>query len=145
MTDPPTFASLYLEELKSVRGEADRHSDESRITERYILGACGAIYTFLFPQLEKLQSGPRRFIWWLPPFLMIWGGLRSWALYARNRQCRRYLMESEDKLKIHYPDWTGWEHWLADKPHVLTYSALAVWIGGLLATVAIGLWSWRFR
>ncbi len=126
--DAAAVRSFYLEELKSVRAEADRHSDETRIMERYVLGACGAIYAFLFTQLDKLQSWPSRFIWWLPLFLMMWGTLRSLALYHHNRQCCSYLENVEKKMQI--ADWTGWEHWAwseEQKTHFLRNTAIAVW------------------
>jgi hypothetical protein len=127
--------SFYLEELKNVRAEADRHSDDTRVTERYVLGACGAIYTFLFAQLDKPPSGLGRFIWWLPCFLMIWGASRSWALYMHNRQCCSYLKDAEEKSQI--ANW-GWEHWKSsEKKHSLRNTAVVVWGIGVVATSVI--------
>jgi hypothetical protein len=131
--------SFYLEELKNVRAEADRYSDETRVMERYLLGASGAIYTFLFTQLDKLKSGPGCFIWWLPFILMIWGASRSLALYHHNRQCSSYLKDAEKKIQI--ANWIGWEHWKWSKKtrQSLRDTARVIWGVGLFVTFVIAL------
>jgi hypothetical protein len=142
--DDAAVRSFYLEELKNVRAEADRYSDETRVMERYILGACGAIYTFLFTQLNNLQSGPGRLIWWLPFFLMFWGALRSLFLFLHNRRCCCYLKDAEKKIQI--ANWMGWEHWKGSKNtrQSLRNTAIVVWGIGLIATFVIALFpSWR--
>ena len=135
--DDATVRSFYIEELKNVRAEADRYSDETRVMERYVLGACGAIYTFPFTQLDKLKSGPGRFIWWLPFILMIWGASRSLALYHHNQRCCSYLKDAEKKIQI--ANWIGWEHWKWSKKtrQSLRDTARVIWVIGLIATFVI--------
>jgi hypothetical protein len=78
-------SDFHLEQLKILRAKADSLHEETRATERYVLLASGAIYTFLFARsdvLHHLRSA--KFIWWIPPVLALMGGLRSYALKGND-------------------------------------------------------------
>jgi hypothetical protein len=134
-------SDFHLEQLKILRGKADKLNEETRATERYVLLASGAIYTFLFAQsgtLHTLRSA--KFIWWIPPVLALMGGLRSYALEGYITGCDRYVKKAEDTLRL--TGLVGWEHYWKDDPdtrklHRTIRVATAVWWATLLSTILI--------
>jgi len=138
--DEPSARSFYLEQLKLVRIEADKLADETRVTERYVLGACGGIYTFVLAQWPHLKDGHYLLILLIPFFLAIWGGWRSRALYKRILQCADFVKGAEVSLPI--ANWTGWENWLNSpwrNEHVIATSAKAIWVTLIAGTGLIPL------
>jgi ABC-type sugar transport system permease subunit len=136
-------SDFHLEQLKILRAKADRLNEETRATERYVLLASGAIYTFLFaqsPALHTLRSA--KFIWWIPPVLALLGGLRSYALGGYITGCDRYVKKAEDALRL--PGLVGWEHYWKDDPetqplHTTVWVAKVVWLVAIVATILIAM------
>ena len=86
--DDASRRSFHLDQLKLVRAEADKLADETRVTERYVLSGCGAIYTFFFVQWNHLRSLPFPWLLLLPLLLVLWGLYRCDALYTRISSVR---------------------------------------------------------
>jgi len=127
--------------LKILRAKADRLHEETRATERYVLLASGAIYTFLFAQSGALHALPSaKFIWWIPPVLALMGGLRSYALKGYITGCDAYVKQAEDAFCL--PGLVGWEHYWKDDPetrklHGTVGVAGAIWWVTLVGTILI--------
>jgi hypothetical protein len=134
-------SEFHLEQLKILRAKADRLHEETRATERYVLLASGAIYTFLFAQSNALHALlSAKFIWWIPPILALLGGLRSLALRDYITGCDSYVKKAEDALRL--PGLVGWEHYWKDDPETQTLLktvrvAGAIWWAILLGTILI--------
>ncbi len=130
-------SDFHLEQLKILRAKADRLNEETRATERYVLLASGAIYTFLFAQSTALRNLPSaKFIWWIPPVLALLGGLRSYALRGYITGCDRYVKKAEDALRV--PGLVGREHYWEDDPetrnlHKTVTVAGTIWLMTLRA------------
>jgi len=132
--------NFYLEQLKIVRAEADKLSDETRVIERYVVGGCGAIYTFVVANPKFFDGHSRFWICLIPLLLVVWGGLRSVALFFRIRQCGRYVRGAEKILQIE--GWKGWEHWLnspEENEHYILISAILIWFLLLIGTAFISI------
>jgi len=134
-------SDFHLEQFKILRGKADKLHEETRATERYVLLASGAIYTFLFAHSDALHTlTSAKFIWWIPPVLALFGALRSYALRDYITGCDGYVKKAEDTLRL--SGLVGWEHYWKDDPetrelHKTERVAGAIWGATLLGTIVV--------
>jgi hypothetical protein len=139
--DDNSASDFHLEQLKILRAKANSLHEEARATERYVLLASGAIYTFLFARsdvLHHLRSA--KFIWWIPPVLALMGLSRSNALKCYITGCDRYIRKAEDTFRL--PSLVGWEHYWNDDPearglHRIVAVAGAIWWAIFFGTILI--------
>ncbi len=120
-------ASFVLEFFQTAEHEA-------RATERYVLIALGAIYSYLAAQKGELPPGA----WYAPTFVVVVAFIRAVGLGYRQKQLLKYLQEMEGRLTL--PSGvSGWAEWFSKLPPFIAISAGAFYVLLIVVTLVVAL------
>jgi hypothetical protein len=109
---------------------------DARTTERHILIALGAIYSYLSAKAASLEVPG--WAWYAPTLVVLFAGIRAAGLAWRQRQLLDFLAKTESAFLSSdgYPGWAQWYN--AQKPLIaVTAAVFYVLLVGVTLAIAV--------
>lgn len=107
---------------------------DARVTERHILIALGAIYSYLSTRTASLNLPG--WVWYVPTLVVLFAGIRATGLAWRQRQILEFLAKAEAALLSSHT-YSGWAQWYGAQKPLIAATAAGFYVLLFSVTLAI--------